>query len=682
MASLTQDDRPIALETSLGKDKLILTSFSGEERMSQLFSFSLEMISEDGGIKPDAIVGSNVSFNVRHEDGEPRWFNGIVNGFGYSGEDDRIHHYKAHVVPTLWLLTRGSDFRVHECHEQKSAVEIIDGVFGELGLSDYEWKLKRQPLKRKYCVQYRETHFDFVVRLLQEEGIGYYFKHEQGAHTLVLTDHTQGFYDAKDSQVSLASNLSQPEVTDNLTAWSHEYEYVAGKATMTDYDFENPDTSLLNQTSGLVSVKDNSKYEFYEYPGEYAVKGDGEPLAKLRMEEEEAAYETVTGGSTCRSFSPGARFTVQHHHNSAEEGRKWLLTAVEHFASVGGGYFSSRTSSDEIYRNSFRGMPADVVFRPPRTHRKPRVMGMLSALVVGPSGEEIHTDEYGRIRVQFHWDRKGAKDDKACCMVRVATPWAGAQWGMIHIPRIGHEVIVAFEDGDPDRPFVMGSLYNGNNMPPYSLPDNKTQSGIKSRSSQNGSDENFNEIRFEDKKDSEEIYVHAEKDFNCVIENNETRKVGHDKTDSGDQEIDIYNDQNLIVGQGSGSGSQTVDIEQDRTVTLAKGNDSLTIKQGNMSVVLKQGNQETTLDMGNQSTKLKMGNQETKLDLGKASTEAMQSIELKVGQSSIKVDQMGVTIKGMMVKVEGQIMTEVKGLMTKVNGDAMLQAKGGITMIN
>jgi len=309
-------------------------------------------------------------------------------------------------------------------------------------------------------------------------------------------------------------------------------------------------------------------------------------------------------------------------------------------------------------------------------------MGIHSALVVGPSGDEIYTDKFGRIKVQFPWDRKGKKDDKSSLWIRVATPWAGKQWGMIHIPRIGQEVIVSFLEGDPDRPVVTGMLYNADNMPPYSLPDNKTQSGIKTRSSTKGSTDNFNEIRFEDKKDSEEIYIHAEKDLNCVIENNESRKVGYEDKDKGDQEIDIYNDQKLKVGHGSSAGSQMVQIFKDRDVQLETGNDSLLIKQGNMTVVLKMGNQSTKLDMGNQETKLSLGNQTTKLDLGKASTEAMQSIELKVGANSIKIDQTGVTIKGLMVNVEGTIMANLKAPMTKVSADAMLTMKGGITMIN
>lgn len=682
MGNFKQKDRPIAIETPLGQDKLLLGSFKGEERLSGLFNFNLVLMSEEGGIKPNEIVGKRVDFFVRLPDGKERWFNGFVNSFSSSGKDDRVFNYRAQVVPWLWFLTRGSDCRVHECDGKKDVKQIIDTLLGDLGFSEYRWDVKRSLTKREYCVQYRETHFDFLSRLLEEEGIYYYFKHEKGKHELVMTDHIDGVYDCADADVTLQFNLSQTQSTDNLKAWSHDYEFTSGKWTHTDYDFENPTTSLLSDASSKVSLTGNSKLEFYDFPGDFIDKGLGGDLAKLRMEEEESAYDTAAGRSICHTFSPGARFSLSKHHDKAEAGKKWVVTTVEHHANQGGSYFSGPAHSDEIYQNSFRAIPADIVFRPPRIRSKPRLMGIHSALVVGPSGDEIYTDKFGRIKVQFPWDRKGKKDDKSSLWIRVATPWAGKQWGMIHIPRIGQEVIVSFLEGDPDRPVVTGMLYNADNMPPYSLPDNKTQSGIKTRSSTKGSTDNFNEIRFEDKKDSEEIYIHAEKDLNCVIENNESRKVGYEDKDKGDQEIDIYNDQKLKVGHGSSAGSQMVQIFKDRDVQLETGNDSLLIKQGNMTVVLKMGNQSTKLDMGNQETKLSLGNQTTKLDLGKASTEAMQSIELKVGANSIKIDQTGVTIKGLMVNVEGTIMANLKAPMTKVSADAMLTMKGGITMIN
>ena len=286
---------------------------------------------------------------------------------------------------------------------------------------------------------------------------------------------------------------------------------------------------------------------------------------------------------------------------------------------------------------------------------RPTVKGPQTALVTGKSGEEIWTDKYGRVKVQFYWDREGKKDDNSSCWIRVSHPWAGKSFGAVQIPRIGEEVVVDFLEGDPDCPLITGRVYNAEQTVPYTLPANQTQSGLKTRSSKNGGSANFNELRFEDKKGSEDIYFHAEKDFHRFVENNDDLQVGN---------------------------NQTIKIKNDRTEEVTDGNEKVTIARGNRNVEISMGNEALLIKMGNQSTKLNMGNQSTKLDLGKSETEALQSIELKVGQSSVKLDQMGVTIKGMMIKIEGQIMVQVKGLMTQVNGDAMLTLKGGITMIN
>ena len=391
------------------------------------------------------------------------------------------------------------------------------------------------------------------------------------------------------------------------------------------------------------------------------------------------------------------------------------------------------------YTNTFQCIPAALPFRPERTVPRPRIDGTQTAVVVGNSGDEIFTDKYGRIKVQFPWDRQGQNNADSSCWIRVATPWAGTQWGIVHIPRVGQEVVVAFEEGDPDRPIVVGSVYNAQEMPPYTLPDNMTQSGYLGRSSKSGTSDNFNQLRFEDKKDSEEIYFHAEKDFNRVVENNDTLQVGFDKKDKGDQTIQIFNNQGITIGAGGSNcddgsqvlsvwnsqnntigaggsnckdgsqtitvfnnqtltvgnsqasgGSQTITIYKDRTETVKTGNESVTIKQGNRIVTvsqgndtheISQGNRAVTIDMGNDTLTIKMGNQTTKLNLGASSTEAMQSIELKVGQNSIKIDQTGITLQGMMVKVQGQVQTQVQGTMVQVSGDAMTQISGGITMI-
>lgn len=681
MVDLKQEGRPIGVETPFGKDVLVLTEFSGEENLSSLFSFDLEMLSTTAGIDPQTFIGEPVSFYVLNTDGSKRWFNGVVSVFSYVGEGDRVHTYRARVVPWFWLLTHGSDCRVFEADEARTAKEIIDEILGDLGFTDYRWDVKRTFRKREYCTQYRETHLDFISRLLEEEGVGYYFQHEQGKHTLVFFDHVDGAYDVKESEVSHTTTKIQRGGTVEITAWNREYEFHTGKSTTTDYDFENPTSLLKADSSTLVGFDANSKLDRYDFPGDYKKAGEGKALAKLRMEAEESGYAIVNGASVCRTFSPGGRFKIKDHPVDSEKGKKFLIRTVHHQASQGGSYLTGGSPSD-IYSNSFSCQPAETVYRPPRAHAKPRVMGPHSAVVTGPSGEEIYTDKYGRVKVQFHWDRLGKKDEKSSFWVRVITPWAGSGWGMIQIPRIGQEVIIDFLEGDPDRPIISGMVYNANNMPPYPLPAEMTKSGVRTQSTKSGGSDNFNEIYFEDKKDSELFYMHAEKDFECEIENNEKRKVGFEDKDKGDQEIEIYNDQKVKIGQGSKGGSQQVDIHKDRKVKIATGNDSLQVDTGNRDVKIKKGNQSHQVDMGNVNVKIKMGNQVTKLDLGKASTNAMQAIELVCGPSSIKLTPAGVEIKGLMVTVKGDVKTSVEGTMTEVKGAAMLKAQGGITMIN
>ena len=384
------------------------------------------------------------------------------------------------------------------------------------------------------------------------------------------------------------------------------------------------------------------------------------------MEEEEVPYEVVTATSQCGTFTPGGKFTLEDHDVQAEKGKGYVVTYIQHWA-VDADFESS--DAQAACSNTFHCIPDSITFRPGRQTPKPLIAGAQTAVVVGPSGEEIYTDKYGRVKVQFFWDRQGKKDENSSCWIRVAANWAGKNWGIVFNPRIGQEVIVEFLEGDPDRPIITGRVYNAEQMPPYELPANQTQSGIKTRSSKGGSTDNFNELRFEDKKGKEEIYFHAEKDFNRVVENNDTLKVGSSKADDGSQTIEIYKDRTESVK----TGNEKVTVEQgNRTITVSQGNDTHEISQGDRAV---------QIDMGNDTLTIKMGNQTTKLNLGASSTEAMQSIQLKVGQSSITLDQTGVTIKGMMIDIQGQIQTQVQGTMIQISADAMLQAKGAITMI-
>jgi type VI secretion system secreted protein VgrG len=685
MGIYKSEDRPIGIETPLGPDKLLLQSFTGEEQLSGLFRFDLQLLSEEARIAPADIVGKSVDFYVRYPDEEQRFFNGIVSRFVYSGQSDRAHFYQAEVVPWMWLLTRGSDCRVHESEKKKNAKDVIDGLLKDLGFSDYRWDLKRTPEPREFCVQYRETHFDFLTRLLEEEGIYFYFAHEKGRHELVMTDHTDGAFDCRDTEANLLSLLSQPESGDNLTAWNHQYVYTTGRYAHTDYNFENPSTPLLQDTKSLVSLPNNSKFEFYDYPGIYTEKALGSSLANLRMESEEARYNTVQGGSECRSFSPGGRFKLARHHNSGEAGGKWLLTAVRHEVSLGGNYVTGGAHSNQIYRNQFQCQPADVVYRPPY-RPGPRIHGIQSAVVVGPAGEEIYTDKYGRVKVQFHWDRLGKKDEKCSHWIRVSQVHAGQGWGMMDLPRIGEEVIVSFLEGNPDRPVIVGRLYNAEMAPPFALPGEKTRRGNTTKSHKATG---YNEMSMDDTAGAEQIRINAQFNMDTNVGNNQTLVVGVDRTVTigGVEAIQIDVDQNLTIAANqtieigadmnvSIGGSQTVEIGGNRTESVGGdesfklgGNQTITIG-GDQGVVI---NGKQTVDVaGNVSVSSK----------GAIKIEAATSIELIVGGSTIKIDNAGVEIKGPAIKLDGTATASVKSPASTIEGDATLTLKGGMTKIN
>jgi type VI secretion system secreted protein VgrG len=536
-------------------------------------------------------------------------------------------------------------------------------------------------------VQYRETDLAFASRLMEEEGIYYFFQHSSSGHKLVLanTPHSHPAVPYLSTAIwEDGAHASFKE--DRVYDWSKGQEIRSGKYIAWDHRFEMPTKHLEAEketvdsvTVGTVTHKlkvANDKLEIYDYPGGYASRYDGvnksggeqaDSLNHLfndnlrtvgiRMQEEALASLLIRAKGGHAGFTAGHTFELTRHYS---DNGKFVLTSVEHDAKQP---LAVNMAEGFKYANWFTCIPWALPYRPSRVTPVPSVRGVQTGTVVGPAGEEIFTDKYGRVKVQFHWDREGSDDVNSSCWVRVATYWAGAQWGAVHIPRIGQEVIVDYVEGDCNYPIIVGSVYNADMMPPWTLPEKKTVSGYKSRSTPHGAASNFNLLSFEDKMGSELVHFQAEKDLLSLVKNDETGEVGHDRVTK------IKND-------------ETQTVTNNETITVEKGNQTIELQQGNQSTTLKQGNQSTELSMGNQSTKIKMGNQETKLDLGKAETEAMQSIELKVGQSSIKIDQMGVTIKGMMIKIEAQIQCQVTATMTQVNGDAMTTVKGGIVMIN
>ncbi len=658
-----QDKTILAISTPFGADAVLLVHLHGVEGVSELFHFELDLISHERALDFASIVGKGVTVTIRLADGKERFVHGICTRFVQAGRAGKQTSYRAELRPQFWLLGRTRDSRIFQ---EKSTTDIIEEIFKDNGLTDYKLSLKGSYSPRPYCVQYQESSLDFVTRLMEDEGIHYYFEHEDGKHTLVLADDSPSnpacpnFDGAKYTGTvsSAADHTSVIECT-------IEEEVVTGKYATTDYNFETPDTALLATIDGA-----SAKLEVFEYPGNHPDKGVGDARAKLRIEEEEALGKRLVGTSLCRAFTSGFTFSLSEHERD-DANADYLLRSVVH------------TASNDEYRNHFEALPKDVPFRPRRITPRPLIYGTQTALVVGKKGEEIWTDEYGRIKVQFYWDRKGKKDENSSCFIRVAQGWAGKGWGAFFLPRIGQEVIVSFLEGDPDRPLVTGSVYNASQTVPYALPDDQTKSTVLSRSSKKGSA--GNELRFEDKKDSEEVYVHAQKDMVFEVENDWTMTVKHD------QATTIKNDRKVTIEEGN----ETFTVSKgDRKVTVEKGNEAHSVK-GTRD--LKIDGDETHKNKGNFTHNVK-GDYTLKIDgnlviEAKAITiKAQQAVSMKSGtdfkaEAGTALDmKSGTDFKakaGTSMTLEGAVAFKAKGgAQAAVEGGGMLTLKGGMVKIN
>lgn len=642
-------NRTISVITPLGGDQLLFRKMTGHEAMGRLFEFEVELLRPEkyGAVDVTKVLGEDMTVQVDCSGSTPRYFNGAVAQFKHTGIERSFICYRAVLRPWLWFLTLTSDCKIFQ---DKSIPDILKEVFADYSFADVDYQLSGNHETLDYCVQYRESDFNFISRLMEHAGIFYYFKHQKDKHTLVITDSGNAFHTVSgyDSIPFFPPENQERRERDHIYEWLSDHQVRTGKYELDDFDFESPSTDLTAKAQKIRSHARND-FEIYDYPGKYAQANIGMAMTDKRIEELHARYSMIQGAGNALALQPGLEFTLKDFYFSQENAKHFIVSAD--YQLTGENYESSSGGELEFICR-FVAVNSQETFRSERITPKPVISGSQTAIVVGPSGEEIWTDKYGRVKIQFHWDRVGNKDEKSSCWVRVSFPTAGKQWGWISLPRIGQEVIVSFLEGDPDRPLITGRVYNGEQMPPYELPGKQTQSGIKTRSSKDGTAENFNELRFEDKKGEEEIYIRAEKDFNCVIENNETRKIGLDKKDKGDQ---------------------TIEIQNDRSVTLNEGNDTLKVKMGNRTIEIDQGNHNLVVSTGNHSVKI---------DAGKSTVEAMQSIELKVGGNSIKIDQQGITIKGIMVTVQGDAKLDAKSPMTTINGDGMLTLQGGLTKIN
>jgi type VI secretion system secreted protein VgrG len=659
MSTYAQAERPMEVATPLGEDALLLVGLSGVEAISRLFRFQLDLLAENGTAVPfDQLLGRGVSVKIRLSDGTYRDINGICSRLDQGARDETFTSYRMEVVPTLWFLTRRGQSRIFQ---RLSIPDILKEVLAGTGV---EFRLKGTYHPRDYCVQYRETDFQFASRLMEEEGLYYFFRHTKGSHQMVVADTPEGHPDL--SGTKLFDEVRGGNRTeDRILTWKKTQELRPHKYTLWDHCFELPHQTLAAEDLILDSVQVGpvthpmklgraEMLELFDYPGEYAQRFDGDDTTgarrdgeldkifednrrtvHIRMQEQAVAGLEIHGTSDLSDLASGHRFRLEGRYDADGP---YVLTEVHHSARLIGDYHNDGSDVGWTYSNSFTCIPAGLPYRPRRTTPKPIIPGTQTAVVVGPPGEEICTDQYGRVKVQFHWDRQGQHDLGSSCWIRVAQIAAGGGFGAIHIPRVGQEVVVQFEEGDPDRPIITGCVYNPGQMPPYPLPAKKMVSGLKSNSYPGGGGDN--EITVDDTKGNERMFIHAQYNQDTVVGNDRTAKVGHDSTDQ--------------VGH-----DQTVQVGHDLTIKVAN------IKSESVGVLSEENVGVAKKIVAGKNVLIAAGT----------------SITLKCGASLIHMNQAGViVIQGTMINVIGAINTNVTAPLTTISGAAVFT--GGLLTVS
>lgn len=561
---------PFHFSSPLPPEDLRFLSMTATEGLSVLGAIELQLVSARADISADELLGQPAGVTALLRDGAERHFNGIVTRFGIGAPQGRYFGYHASIRPWLWVLTRTADCRIFQ---DMSVPEIVDKVFADHGgLADHSMKLFRSYRKRSYCVQYRESDYNFIARLLEEEGIYWYYEHGPGTHRLVLTDDNGALqpFPGCESLPHFDNQGDSAPDTDCVSGWTCAHEVRTGKVALTSYDFERPSASL-RAASSLVRGHSLADHEQFDFQGEYTQQGDGVQLTENRIDELQSRQAVLSGSTNAVGLAAGHAFALRGHPRD-DQNDDYLCVQTSLTAQVDG---HESSGADGSFHCSFTAMPMAQQFRPARRTPKPFVQGPQTAVVVGPGGEEIYTDKYGRVKVQFHWDRYGGKNEKSSCWVRVSSPWAGQSFGFMQVPRIGQEVVVDFLEGDPDQPIITGRVYNAEQMPPWELPANMTQSGLLTRSTKGGAYGNANALRFEDKKGAEQLWLHAEKDQLTEVEHDEDKWVGNDrrKTIDRDETNHIKRDRTETVDRNEKitvHGWRTEEVDLDETITIHK----------------------------------------------------------------------------------------------------------------
>lgn len=580
------NERATVVQTPVGADLLTFTHLVGRDEISRCLAYTVGFVSSSPEIDPLKMLGGAVS--VEGESDPKRWFSGLVSEFRLTRIEDRLAYYEAVIRPWLWFLGNTTDCRIFQ---NMSVIEIVEEIFSKYSTAKFEKRLQGSYPPREYCVQYDETDLDFVQRLLEHEGILYFFEHDEGKHTLVLADAMNKLKPAPGYEkvpYHFEGQGSRRDV-EYITEWIPGSSVRPGAYVHTDYDFKKPGADLMAKSAQPFSHK-LAAGENYRQPGAHLEVGRGDSLAAIRREEIQAVHQRIAAVGTVRGLYSGCTFKLDGFPRE-DQNQEYLVVSAE-YRLFDPGYRAHADVESENFKVILGVAPTALVYRPPRVTTRPIMRGPQTATVVGPSGEEIFTDKYARVKVQFHWDRLGKKDQNSSCFVRVSQTWAGSGWGFIQIPRIGQEVIVDFIEGDPDLPIITGRVYNASQMPPYGLPGSATQSGWKSDSSKGGG--GYNELMFEDKAGSELVNFQAQKDHNLLIKNDRTKLVQHDQSDRIDHDAKHSVGHNLDEDVGN---NKTVKVGVDQTTDIGN-NDTETV---GVDRSLTVGSNET-IGVGSNST--------------------------------------------------------------------------------
>ena len=627
----------LAITPDTGLD-FTLDAMEATEELGRPFTITLDVSSDKPKGDLHAILGSSATVTLTYPKKADRYFNGIVSRISYRGLTGGGYRYRLELRPWIWLLSHKQDCRIFS---SKSPWTIMTELFRDGGFTDFADKRQNSAgdIVLDYCVQYRETTLDFVTRLMEQYGIYYYVAHKDGAHTVTFADDPNSHTSAGQAIPYQYDQTDWRAADDHIWDWSADARIQPGAYVYREYNFTTPKADLTGKSLGP-GQHTHGLSEVYDYPGRYDVADDGQKAAQVRMQDFATRRQVYGGTSNSRLLGAGTKFTLSSFPD-ASANQEYLV--VESVCSVQRAETRSFKDGDDLvdtFRCVLRAVPGSRPFRLPDITPRPMIRGPQTARVAGEAGQEVTTDQYGRIKVKFPWDRRTPEDENSSCWIRVAQIWAGQAWGAMFIPRIGQEVVVEFLEGDPDRPLVTGQVYNADMPVPYGLPENKTRSTLKSNSSLNGG--GFNELRFEDKKGEEEIFFHAQKDHNEIVLNNHTAK-----------------------------------IKKDTTTTVEEGNRVVTVSQGNDTHTVSKGNRSATVSQGNEALMVSVGNQSVTISAGSSTTEAGQKITLKVGANSIEISQAGITVTAKKITVTAENELEMSGSSAKLSGTGDLALSGG-----